>query len=104
MLQDSKAIRSDDEKIRADRQALAEAEKSGDKAKIEEARKNLRSDIRERRGDMRQLREDERQRYEDLRNLRADHRERRQDRRELRKHKAAGTQQHAAPAKKSAKQ
>ncbi len=63
--EDRRDIQRDDEKMRADRKALADAVKSGDKDKIAEARKNLRSDINQRNKDVRNLNAVERERRRD---------------------------------------
>ena len=65
-----KDIRQDNREIRSDRRDLRKAIQSGDEAKIEEERKALRQDVKERKSDARDLKRNIKDRRYDTRRLR----------------------------------
>lgn len=74
-----KEIATDTTQVKADRQALRDAIKSGDKAKIKATRETLHKDLKERRADIKDLNKDKRDRRKDIKDLNRDRRDRRRD-------------------------
>jgi gas vesicle protein len=79
---DTKEIRGDQKELQASRQQLREAYRSGDPAAIKAAREKyqksrggLRSDLKDRRQDVRDLHQDKQDRREDVRDLHQDRRQ-----------------------------
>jgi len=62
-------LATDTAEIRADRQAVRDALKSGDQEKLKEARRALHKALRERRKDKKELNSDRKDRREDLKEL-----------------------------------
>ncbi|MEW6075490.1 MAG: hypothetical protein AB1530_04190 [Candidatus Omnitrophota bacterium] len=72
-------IKNDTKAIQAQRKDMIEALKAGNKTQAVQERKELRKEMRERKGDIKNLTQEKKERYREMKEMRKEHREMKKD-------------------------